>query len=664
MANIDSSKNAVTDIFRLINSGQVQHAESQCRSWLAKHPDDVNVLGLLGAILLKLGQNAKAKPILEKTIRLEPLFAKPYEDLGMLHLQERDAKQAIRYFGEAIRLDATQASAYSGLATALAQTGDNEAAEEAKQKYLGLSPVARTLSRANTLLEAGQSAEAENICSEISKQYPTNTDVLRMLARIASNEERHVVAEGLIKRIVKLSANDHRCYVDLGLYLAERGRYPEAIEVMEKAAALEPSIISIKQKLGDFLAIVGKSSHALEVYEAALELNPKYVPALVGRGHMLRILGRPADAIKCFESGITIRPGFGDAWWSLASLRKYRFSAEQLDELKMQVTADSDDAHSKISFHFALARACEADDDYDGAWKYYDRGNLLKRSTVNYDPVQIETSHDMLIKFFTRKFLEANSAPATDPAAPIFIVGMPRSGSTLLEQILASHSQVEGAAELPYMGLLSESLGGPRGGSRRYPNVLEDMTADQIKSFGKSYVYYARSNLPQKLPRFTDKMPANFTHVGLIHLALPNAKIIDARRHPLDACVGNYRQLFAAGKNHAYDLNECAEYLLEYLRVMDHWDEVLPGRVLKVEYEDVVADLEGQVKRILEYCELPWEEACLNFHETSRPVNTASSEQVREPIYSDAVRYWKNYETHLDDVKEILAPILGEHSQK
>jgi len=660
MANIDNSKNAVIDIFRLINSGQTQHAESQCRSYLAKHPDDVNILGLLGAVLLKLGQNAKAKPILEKTIRLEPLFAKPYEDLGMFYLQESDPKQAIQYFEKSIRLDANQASAYSGLATALAQVGDKEAAEEARQKYIGLSPVAQTLSRANTLLEAGQSAEAEKICGEISKQFPTDTDVLRMLARIASKEARHVVAEGLLKRIVKLSENDHRCYVDLGLYLAERGRYPEAIEVMEKAVALEPSIISNKQRLGDFLAIVGKSSRALEVYEAALELNPDFVPALVGRGHMLRILGRPADAIKSFESGIAIRPGFGDAWWSLASLRKYRFSAKQLDELKAQVTADSDDANSKISFHFALARAREADDDFDGAWEYYDRGNLLKRSTVNYDPVQIEASHDMLIEFFSREYLQENSPPATDPAAPIFIVGMPRSGSTLLEQILASHSQIEGAAELPYMGLLSESLGGPRGGGRKYPSVLEDMTADQIKSFGKSYIYYAQSNLLQKLPRFTDKMPANFTHVGLIHLALPNAKIIDARRHPLDACIGNFRQLFAAGKNHAYDLNECAEYLLEYLRVMDHWDEVLPGRVLKIQYEDVVADLGGQVRRILEYCELPWEDACLNFHETTRPVNTASSEQVREPIYSDAVSYWKNYETHLDDVKEILAPVLGE----
>jgi len=235
---------------------------------------------------------------------------------------------------------------------------------------------------------------------------------------------------------------------------------------------------------------------------------------------------------------------------------------------------------------------------------------------------------------------------------------LPRAGSTLLEQILASHSQVEGAAELPYMGVLSSALGGPRKDGKVYPDVLAEMTAEQIASFGKTYLYYAENNRPKKLPHFTDKMPSNFQYAGLIRLALPNAKIIDARRHPLDACIANYRQLFAKGKNFAYDLNECAEYYLEYVRLMDHWDEVLPGRVLTVQYEDVIDDVEGQVRRLLDFCELPWEDACLKFYETSRPVSTASMEQVRAPIYSDAVGYWKNYESHLDDLKEILAPVL------
>lgn len=658
------SRNAVNDIFRLINSGQIEHAKSKCRSYLDLHPNDINVLGLLGAILLKLGQSADARPILEKTIRLEPNFAKPYEDLGTLHLQEGETEKAVGYFQDAIRLDGSQAGAYSGLAKALARLGDNESAEEARKEHLKLSPVAQALEQANKLLAAGQTARAEKICDDISKQQPNNTEVLRLLARIASDDGRHVVAEGLLKRILKLSAGDYRCYVDLGLYLGERGRYPEAVEVLEKAVALEPTVISSQQRLGDFLAIIGRSADALEVYDTALQLDGDYAPALVGRGHMLRILGRKDEAIKAYESGIAIRPGFGDAWWSLASLRNYRFSTDQFDEMRKQIDSTGDDVNSNISFHFALARAYEADQDFDSAWQHYELGNSSKRSAVQYDPVQIETSHDAIIEFFDKDFLEQTGSPTGDGPAPIFILGMPRSGSTLLEQILASHSDVEGAAELPYIGLLSEALGGPRANGKQYPAVLADMTPDQFVSFGKSYVYYSRSNLPKQTQRFTDKMPANFAHVGLIHLALPNAKIIDARRHPLDVCVGNYRQLFAQGKNHAYDLNECAEYFLDYVRVMDHWDEVLPGRVLKVQYEDVVADLEGQARRLLEYCELPWEDACLNFHETSRPVNTASSEQVRVPIYGDAIDYWQNYEPHLADVKEILAQALEEHSQR
>lgn len=660
----DESRSAVNDIFRLINSGQVEHAKSKCRAYLDNHPDDINVLGLLGAILLKLGHPADAKPILEKTIRLEPNFAKPHEDLGMLFLHEGENEKALGYFQEAIRLDGSQADAYSGLAKALARLGDNEGAEEAQQKYLKLSPVAQALEQANKLLAAGQSDRAEKICNDLSKQHPNNIKVLRLLARMASDDGRHLIAEGLLKRIVKLAASDYRCYLDLGLYLGEQGRYPEAVEVLEKAVALEPGVISNQQRLGDFLAIIGRSADALSVYETALKLDSDYPPALVGRGHMLRILGRKDEAVKSYESGIAIRPGFGDAWWSLASLRNYRFSEDQFDQMRTQLESTGDDVNSNISFHFALARAYEADQDFEGAWQHYELGNSAKRSAVQYDPVQIETSHDAIIEFFERDFIERRGPPVGAGPAPIFILGMPRSGSTLLEQILASHSDVEGAAELPYIGLLSEALGGPRSNGKQYPAALADMTPDQFVSFGKSYVYYARSNLPKKTQRFTDKMPANFAHVGLIHLALPNAKIIDARRHPLDVCVGNYRQLFAQGKNHAYDLNECAEYFLDYVRVMDHWDQVLPGRVLKVQYEDVVADLEGQARRMLEYCELPWEDACLNFHETRRAVNTASSEQVREPIYSDAIDYWRNYEPHLADLKEILAAALEEHSRR
>ena len=235
---------------------------------------------------------------------------------------------------------------------------------------------------------------------------------------------------------------------------------------------------------------------------------------------------------------------------------------------------------------------------------------------------------------------------------------MPRSGSTLVEQILASHSEVEGTGELPFIAMMSNSIGGPRSSTREYPHAVNDLSQDQLESLGKAYLYHSRNHRPLNLPRFTDKMPANFAHVGLIHLALPNARIIDVRRHPLDTCVGNYRYLFSQGKNQSYDLNELAEFYLEYDRLMAHWNDVLPGQILTVQYEDVVADVEQQTRRMLDFCDLSWEDGCLKFFENQRPVNTASSEQVRVPVYSDAVAFWKNYESRLDDLKEILAPVL------
>jgi tetratricopeptide (TPR) repeat protein len=665
MSEDSNSRNAVNAVFRLINAGQFEQAESICRTHLSNEAEDVNILGLLGAILLKLGNTDEARETLEKTIELEPAFSKPYEDLGALFLKEGNAARARELLEQSIRLGGEQASAYAALASACHQLGDAEPAEAAHSKFMALSPVAQSLAKAEKLLAAGKTAEAEKLCEEVSREHPTNTKALRLLARIASDTGRPVIAEGLLKRIISLSADDYRCVVDLGLFLAEQGRYPEAVEALERAVDMEPSVVPTQQRLGDFLAIMGKSADALTVYEMALQYDPDYVPALVGRGHMSRIVGEAGDAIDSYESAIELNPGYGDAWWSLASLRSYQFSEEQVSEIRVQLEAASDEnTTSKTGLYFASARVAEDKQDFDTAWTNYELGNALKRSSVQYDPVRVELSHDAVIEQFSTEFLaQFPDDEATEPG-PIFIVGMPRSGSTLIEQILASHSQVEGAAELPYMGLLSESLGGPRANGKKYPEAVADLSIDQLRAFGKSYLYYSQSNRPQGLPRFTDKMPANFVHIGLIHLALPNAKIIDARRHPLDACVGNYRQLFAKGKNHAYDLNECAEYYLDYVRLMDHWNSVLPGRVLKVTYEDVVANVEFEVRRLLEYCELAWEDACLNVHQTDRAVNTASSEQVREPIYRDAIEFWKHYEAHLDDVKEILAPILVGHNQK
>ncbi len=654
MQETDDIRKAIEGIFRLINSRQIEQAEQQCRSLLSSHPGDVNVIGLHGALLLKLERPDEAQEALQKAIALEPGFAKPHEDLGRLFLHRKQPEQAARFFTRAISLDDSQATAHSGLAIALAQMDRPDEAEAAHQQFLKLSPLDCALDEAAELLGKHDAAGAERLCNDWLRKEPDNTRVLRMLARIASDGERYVEAESLLRRIINLAPGEYLPVNELGRFLVEQGRFPEAIEMFEQAVSLNDGIVGNFRLLGDAQAVIGKSAEALSSYQRALQIDSADPHSLAGQGHMYRIEGSMEDAVESYEQCTRLQAAFGDAWWSLASLKSYRLSDEQVETIGTQIVSGQLDVESEVAMHFALARAYELREDYDTAWREYNLGNSLKREQINYDPAQAEKMHDGIIRHFTPELLLRESSQPTSGQTPIFILGMPRSGSTLIEQILASHSMVEGAGELPYVIMLSSSLGGQRHDDLRYPEVAPSLSQKQFESLGHAYLYHSRVHRGGKLCCFTDKMPANFSHVGLIHMMLPNAKIIDARRHPMATCVANYRQLYAQGKNQSYDLVECAEYYLEYCRVMDHWQKVLPGRVLRVQYEDVVADLEGQVRRMLEYCDLPWEDGCLGFHRNTRSVNTMSAEQVREPIYADAVEFWKHYESQLGPIRDIL----------
>lgn len=379
---------------------------------------------------------------------------------------------------------------------------------------------------------------------------------------------------------------------------------------------------------------------------------------MLGRGHMLRIGGRRDDAVASYQECLAERPELGDAWWSLASMHGYPVSEGELELMRSQLKSGVVMPVNEVGFRFAIARVCEQMKDYEGAWHQYEIGNAAKRALVKYDPVETEVLHGKLANVFTKDLFLRKSASTPTELTPVFILGMPRSGSTLIEQILASHSNVEGAGELPYIIMMSNSLGASNSDIARYPEIVEELDDSQLTGLGRSYLHYARTHCATEKPFLTDKMPANFSHAGFIRLMLPHAKIIDARRDPIATCIANYRHLFALGKNQSYDLVELAEYYLQYVGIMEHWDEVLPGEILRVQYEDVVDDLESEVRRILDFCELPFEESCIDYHENARPVNTASSEQVRQPIYDSAVDYWKNYEPHLDELKEILRPIM------
>ena len=654
----DHVRGKLDGIVRLLNDGRMDDAESTCRGYLNGDPDEINLLGILGAMLIRKGDLDEAEQHLRRAIGIEPGFAKPHEDMGAIYLARNDPHAAISYFERARSLDSDNSSATRGLGVAYQRAGKNVEAQALRQELMQATATPNLLGEANALRLRGEPAQAEQLCDAILKREPENTDALSILAAAASDDERYVIAEGYLRRIVKLEIDDPDSLFDLANFLGERGRYPEAIEFLQSAVALAPDNPDVQLHLGNMYGIDGQTADALGAYENCLDIRPDDPAALIGRGHMLRITGFQDEANASYKRSVEVSPEIGSTWWYLASLHRYSASDEEVVTMQSQLESESLAPDSKIAFHFALARAFEKRESFTAAWEQYVQGNSLKRSIVKYDPVKIEVDQDRIKDVFNANFLASVSAQTSAAVTPIFVLGMPRSGSTLIEQILGSHSSLEGVGELPYVLMLTSSMIANKPDNLHYTEIMQQLSSHEITALGRSYLYHASTHCADETMFFTDKMPENFSHVGFIRSILPHAKIIDARREPMATCVANYRQLFAQGKTQTYDLNELGEYYLQYIDMMAHWDAVLPGEVLRVQYEEVVADLEGQVRRILDFCGLPFEQGCVEYHKSDRPVNTASSEQVREPIYTSAVEFWRNFDPYLEELREVLEPVL------
>ncbi|MEX2494642.1 MAG: sulfotransferase [Woeseia sp.] len=652
----------LNEVVRLMQDGQADAAERKCRDALARWEDDVNLVAMLGAILASKGETGQAENQLRLAIKLEPEFAKPYEDLGSLHLTRGDNDGAIQWFRKALALNPDQASAVRGLCVALERAGRADEARELRHKMRQSMSIGNLLREAEALRANGDIAASEQACDVILRREPRNTDALRILAKAATDDERFAVAEGYLKRIVSLLPNRADALFDLGKFLRDRGRYRDSITELRAAAHIAPDNPEIQSYLGNMLGIVGRTDEALQAYDNCLAQSADHPAALIGRGHMLRVAGRTDEARESYARCTRVHPGIGTAWWYLASLHGYVGSDEDTQLIQQQLDAGTTDRESEAGFRFALARTFEHLEQYGAAWQQYSLGNAAKRSLVNYDPDKIKHDNERIKQVFSHTFFAGTAADKPTDRTPIFILGMPRSGSTLIEQILSSHSQVEGCGELPAIitltSALTSTLTEKNPGSLHYAEIVEQLNANELAGLGKSYLHNAATHCSDGCRYFTDKMPANFPHAGFIHSILPHAKIIDARRSPLATCVANYRQLFARGKHQSYDIGELGQYYLQYVDMMAHWDNVLPGKILRVHYEDIVADLEGQVRRLLDFCDLPFESTCVEFHKNRRAVNTASAEQVREPLYASGVEFWKHYDPYLDELRTVLAPVL------
>ena len=634
-------------------------AEEICRDHLLMDPGSVQHLAMLGRALAKQGRFDEAAAQVDQAIDLAPELPLLYEDLGTVRRHQGRREEAIGLFQKAIRLNPRQASAHRKLGEALAAEGRGVEADRHFESYFDRDPVAGRVAEGADHLRAGRADEAIAVFRDVIRGHPDNVDAMRHLAMAYWRQKKKPGdAEAWLRRATTVAPDFVAAWLSLGLVLLDNGKPNDAIDAYRRAVDLAPDNAAAWAGAGNAHAQAGQQELSVEAYARSLELNPRAAGVHMSHGHALKTIGDQKFALAAYRAAIAERPRFGEVYWSMANLKVFRFEEAEIGAMEGQLERGDLTDGERIHFSFALGKAYEDKDDYAAAWRHYDTGNHLQRPLVKHDPLELEKRHEDIRDVFDREFLARHAGNGHEAVDPILIVGLPRSGSTLLEQILASHSQVEGTSELPTLGKIATSIGRYRRGDVQFPQAAMELEGQDWRAYGQRYLEDAAGHRFTDRPFFTDKMPNNFPLLGLMHLILPNARIIDARRHPLDSCIGCYKQLFAKGQNFTYDLEDLAHYYRNYDAMVNHWHAVLPGKVLTVHYEDTVTDLEGQVRRILDHCGLPFEESCVRFHETRRAVRTASSEQVRQPIYSDALGKWRYYAPFCEWLVEDLKPIV------
>jgi tetratricopeptide (TPR) repeat protein len=510
------------------------------------------------------------------------------------------------------------------------------------------------------LIADGKVAKAEAILRPFLKINPLNVNAIRLLAEVGMELGALKDAENLLIRCLELAPDYHAARYSYTNVLYKRHRFKDAIVMLDKLLEIEPTNgVWLTMKAANLVEI-NEHQQALEIFESIIEKFPSHPQVHMSYGHALRAVGRAEESIAAYEKCIAQGTGLGEAFWSLANLKTYRFSEDKIAQMEAILRDKSCDYRDYYHLLFALGKAREDRKEYQLAMAAYAKGNQVRGKSVPWSADRFHQDTQKIKSFFNEDFFRKNQSMGCQANDPIFIVGLPRAGSTLIEQILSSHSEVEGTAELADIIALARKIDGRahRHDPGLYPAALAQMNAAQFTEMGQSYLDSTAVQRVSDTPRFLDKMPNNFSHVGLINLILPNAKIIDARRHPMDCCFSGYKQLFASGQGFTYGQERIGRYYRDYVEIMDHWDNVLPGRVLRVHYEAMVEDTENQVRRLLDYCQLPFEEQCLKFYENKRTIRTASSEQVRQPIYRSGMNQWQPFEQWLAPLRDALGPVL------
>ena len=661
MTDLAAPENALQQAQKAIQAGDFQAASKITDDILATQPQNRDALYMAAVCARYQNRHDDAFARLAELKAASPDYGRAWQEEGHLRRKLGDNAGALTAFERATRYNPSLIASWNAQADLHTAAGNPVAASNAQAQAQRLQALPRELLAVTNHIHEGRIFRAEEIARAFLQRNPTHVEGMRLLADIGSRLGVQEDADFLLESAVELAPDNIQLRLDYIQVLRKRQKFAAALEQAQILMDRDPDNPVFQSHYAIESMQAGDYETALDYFERVLSVLPDDPATLVSRGHALKTYGRTDDAIASYRRAAGVAPGHGDAWYGLANLKTYRFSDAELTAMEAAAASPDLDHASRIHIAFALGKAREDRKDYDKAFEAYASGNALKHQTVRYTTEQMQAELSAQTTHCTQDLFEKQSGKGCPAPDPIFIVGLPRAGSTLIEQILASHPQVDGTLELPNILSLAHWL---RGRSQitdrdRYPRILHDMSKEDLGALGEDYIENTRIHR-QGAPFFTDKMPNNFRHIGLIHLILPNAKIIDARRNPMDCCWSGFKQLFAEGQEFTYSLEDIGHYYRAYVDLMEHWDTVLPpGRILRVQHEDVLDDLEGQVRRLLDYCGLPFDERCVNFHQTERAVRTASSEQVRRPINKAGLEQWRPYEAHLGPLKTALGPGLA-----
>ena len=624
-------------------------ALSLLESNLVKDPNHIDSLYLAAVCSRYLKNYDDSKKYIESLLSQAPDMGRAYQELGHLNRDIGNQENAITHYRQACELNPALLSSWKVLYDYFRRNKNKPAADHAFMQMNTLQSMPSILLYISQILNEGKLGIAEEKCREFLKKNPTNTFAMSLLAQIADRLGYFDDAEFLLESAVKFNPNDGELRMKYAMILRKKQKFAKTMEQVNILCEKFPENLSYQAQKASEIMQNGDHNGAINLFDDILQKNPYNFSVLTSKGHAQKTLGKTDQAIKSYQSAYKVKQDHGESFFSLSNLKTYTFTKNELNIMRRQLQRVDLTLQNKAYFHFALAQGCEVVGEYDEAFFHLDCGNKIKNKQSKYTVERMDKELQAQIDVCNEPFFEKHGNGGYETKDPIFILGLPRSGSTLIEQILASHSMIDGTLELPNILSMAQSLRGDDiyGKEGNYPKSMKALSLEKRIEMGKMFIDDTRIHR-KDAPRFTDKMPNNFRHIGLIHLIMPNAKIIDARRYPLDCCFSMFKQLFAQGQEFTYGLAEAGSYYKSYVKLMNHWDEVLPNKILRVNNEDIIDDLEGQVTKMLEFLELPFEDSCITFYETDRSVRTASSEQVRKPINKSGMDRWKPYAKHLE----------------